>query len=172
MHMRISLFTALAGLGLSVAAGPISVWLSPGDSSGRGGRFISRAQAPRSLAVEFLGLQDKPVPRLVIYPRDVKAEVEKYFRCGRECICADVSPEDFAGLVATLEPRSVRNLKDDPDAGQTGGFRFSLTELAGVTRTRSLNRQQSAALLNRAMAILPSGEARSELGRRFAIMFL
>jgi hypothetical protein len=132
-------------------------------------RVESGLRSPRSLVVEFLGLEDKPVSRLVVYPRDVKDDVARQFNCGYEATCAEVSPDRFLLLAAELDAPFFQDLADDPDAQSTGGFRFSLTELKGLTRTRTLNRLHSAGLLLRAVDLLPRGAARRELQRRLAI---
>jgi hypothetical protein len=128
-----------------------------------------RPGSPRSLVIEFLGLEDKPVALLVLYPRAVKDEVESQFSCGCEATCAGISPDRFLLLAAALDAPLFQDLADDRDASSTGGFRFSLTELKGLTRTRTLNRLHSAVLLLRAVDLVPNGLARRELEKRLAI---
>lgn len=125
---------------------------------------------PRSLVVDFLGLQDKPVARLVLYPHESKVAVEDRFQCGRQATCAEFAEESFARLTSRLAVEFFKTGKNDADAKNSGGFRFSLTESPGVTKILELNRDHSAKLLDFAAQSLPEGKARDELSRRLAIV--
>jgi hypothetical protein len=119
--------------------------------------------------VDFLGMTDKPVARLVIYPHESRVAVEDRFQCGRQATCAELADESFPRLTSKLAAEFFKSGRNAPEAKASGGFRFSLTEAAGATRTLELNRDHSAKLLEVAVRSVPQGKARDELSRRMAI---
>ena len=139
-----------------------------GSSSGRSEASTSFL----ALAIENIGPQDRTIPPLVIHASGEQARVAGLAGAPVGAEWAEIPAESFEMLAARLDAEFFRAGRDDPNASaRAGSHRFTLLG-EETPRGLRLDPDRSAALMRRALELLPSGSARSEVARRLSMILL
>lgn len=123
-----------------------------------------------ALAIENIGPQDRTVPPLVIHASGEQARVEGLAGVPLGAEWAEIPAGSFETLVARIDVEFFQTGRDDPNtSGRAGSHRFALLG-EDTPRGLRLGPERSAALMRRALELLPSGSARSEVERRLSMI--
>jgi hypothetical protein len=130
---------------------------------------MSHPQHFTALVIMHIGMQDRPIPELVIYDSRAQKQVEATYPCTREAVCTSVEHTAFATMAGRLEARFFSKNIQDADVQDMGAFKFSLRSNRGAATEIRCNKTHSAEVLRDVEQYVHEKQARAEVDRRLGI---
>jgi hypothetical protein len=117
--------------------------------------------------IAHLGPQDRPVPRLVIFPKGDRDLVARRLKQGPDDDDQPIPRDRFQALIEKLIDGPFDHPKSDPNtASQAGSFGLTLVMPQGRNSTITLNPAHAAEVLGAILTASPKGPLRDRLERR------
>jgi hypothetical protein len=154
---RLSLALAVTGFALP--------W--PGAAAGGPPPGTEKPPAVLALVIAHLGPEDRPVPRLVVFPEGDRGLVARRVKPGPDDDDQPIPRDRFQAMIKKLIDGPFDHPKSDPDtAPQAGSFGLTLVMPQGRNSTITLNPTHAAEVLGAILPTSPKGPLRDRLERR------